>query len=298
MSFDRFLPITDAILAGDVPRLLGVCDGLDEQARSALEPAFADALRVRSPALKTYYRVDQLSPEERRRLETLTVAQLCLSPAVRDPFHRQAPELAEIGQIGAAIAQRSDEWRTAWTEQWRQWLTWSGLRQLIRAGVIPKPKRDYAEWLARAMTGRWDLSVRRDDVYGLLLEDPGLLEDDVFLIFDLGFLSYQSPSREASVWDMWGPALARLAAEGRVSRTRLLDACLTGIENHPLLVQKRNFAVLHNKLKPTIAEVEERQAIYLRLLESEASTSGRRDGRPSRCRCLALTRQPGHVPND
>ncbi|MEV0808382.1 DUF6493 family protein [Micromonospora sp. NPDC050200] len=61
-------------------------------------------------------------------------------------------------------------------------------------------------------------------------------------------------------------ALARLAGEGRLDRTTLLDGCLSRLLRGDRPGALRAFVALHTLLEPTAAETDRRRGDYLRLL--------------------------------
>ncbi len=63
----------------------------------------------------------------------------------------------------------------------------------------------------------------------------------------------------------WECVLARLAAEGQISRTRLLDASLSGLEHDFPEARARWYAQVHEALAPTIDERAARVDRYLGL---------------------------------
>ena len=106
-----------------------------------------------------------------------------------------------------------------------------------------------------------------------LVADPGLLEHEIWRIFETepgpGAVQLISATVQG-VEDgaTWEGALAKLAREGRISRERLLDACLDGLSRDLHDLRARWFAVLHDRLEPAPEELAARSARYLDFLGS------------------------------
>ena len=106
-----------------------------------------------------------------------------------------------------------------------------------------------------------------------MLKDPGLLEHEIWRIFETepeprstGLLTpVEFIGRPDTLWEV---ALVDLAQEGRISRERLLDATILGLSRDLHKLRARWFAILHDRLKPTPAELAARVTRYLDLLGS------------------------------
>jgi hypothetical protein len=72
--------------------------------------------------------------------------------------------------------------------------------------------------------------------------------------------------------NMGSRALARLAEQGRLDRTMLLDGCLSRFLKGERPGSLRAFVELHNDLAPTLDETTARSSVYLRLLPDAHST--------------------------
>ena len=107
----------------------------------------------------------------------------------------------------------------------------------------------------------------------VLLDDPGLLEHEIWRIFEtepeprsVGLLAAGNVSGGPET--SWEVALVELAEEGRISRERLLDATILGLSRDLHKLRARWFAILHDRLKPTPAELAARVTRYVDLLGS------------------------------
>ena len=107
----------------------------------------------------------------------------------------------------------------------------------------------------------------------VLLKDPGLLEHEIWRIFETepeprstGLLTpVEFIGRPEQLWEV---ALVELAQEGRISRERLLDATILGLSRDLHKLRARWFAMVHDRLKPTPAELAARATRYPDLLGS------------------------------
>lgn len=148
---------------------------------------------------------------------------------------------------------------------------WSLVRALIREGFCARPAG--ARYIQAFIAGVSACqSVQERTIREVLLDDPELLDDEVWRIFDtelpLGLQGIFSTDRYGDAEEGWDAALAQLAAEGRLSRTRLLEASLGALERDDRDPRVRWFIRLHERLEPTSQELAERVERYLGLLAS------------------------------
>jgi hypothetical protein len=149
---------------------------------------------------------------------------------------------------------------------------WSVIRRLVRAGLCGTPKSPrYIDRMLGSLPA--EALKSRITLKDVLVGDPGLLEHEIWQIFstepepgllEISRVVTRSPRPELT----WEVALTELAAEGRISRTRLLDACLDGLARDFHDVRARWFALLHDRLKPSPEELAARGPRYLGLLGS------------------------------
>ena len=253
---------------GDGDQVLDLCADLDEVARAELAGA-AEQLATRL-AISDQERRDWPVPEFRlSQSSAASTALLCVAPpsayllGVREVGHQRAER---------AILQRARSWRQRWLiEYLNTWgaIEWQLVRALLRAGACSTPGEAYSRAMARWVGYSEPGHEYHRDVYAELLGDPDLLDDDVFRIFEVdGLVSTWEGGFD--LWSDWSAALLRLVAEERISRPRLLDACLAGTQRRFSAATVQAFSVFHGKLRPTADELAERHDIYLILLESPA----------------------------
>jgi hypothetical protein len=168
------------------------------------------------------------------------------------------------------LAARKPDWLERWVNKELESDgndDWGLLRRLIREGLCPKPTIDqYIIKMVQRQAGcPWHPGT---SLANHLRNDPGLLEDEVWRIFEV------NPLNETLVQDMgadrnpWTLAFVELAAEGRLDRGRLLAASLDALARG---LQPKNtgwFWKLHAALKPSVDERVELQPRYLKLLAS------------------------------
>jgi hypothetical protein len=181
----------------------------------------------------------------------------------------------------AVLADRRPPWLDEWAEAvlawggadaWQQFgmpHRWRLVRRLVRAGLCERPR---SSRYILGMIATLSAFAGQHNVLQELRDDPGLLDDEVWDIFETeperGMLSLLPV--DASPWpaSRWEGALAVLAGEGRISRSRLLDASLAGLERGFHELRARWFALMHETLRPTLDEQAERVNRYLGLMAS------------------------------
>jgi Family of unknown function (DUF6493) len=166
--------------------------------------------------------------------------------------------------------------RPAWLAEWaayileRETTSWHTpftlVRGLVVAGLIPRPT---TPWYALSMI--YGLQRRDRDLVDVLLADPGLLEDEVWGLFEAeggGDTSLAAHDKYSPEQGSWTSALLRLSAAGRISRNRLLDASLDALRRDFAPFRAGWFSRFHEALRPTDEEREARRDRYLALLSS------------------------------
>lgn len=140
------------------------------------------------------------------------------------------------------------------------------MRSLVRDGVIPPPANQ--GYILAMIHG---LAKPRDSVLEALRADPGLLEHEVWRLFEVegaGETSLAAHDKYTPEASGWSRALVTLSGEGRISRARLLDASLAALARDFAPFRAGWFAQFHELLAPTRDERREREAAYVALLAS------------------------------
>lgn len=190
--------------------------------------------------------------------------------------------LTDLKKFGMRAIVRADEAYAVltarcppWIDEWAEFICdlspacWPLVRRLVREGRCQRPSGDgYIEGMLASICGALG---RPKSILKGLLADPGLLEHEIWRIFEIE----PRPQRFQLHYDFlgspeqsWGEAIASLCQAGRLSRWRLLDSCLGALARDFKEVHSRWFARLHNRLSPTIADRAERTDRYLGLLHS------------------------------
>lgn len=169
--------------------------------------------------------------------------------------------------------------------------SWPLARRLVRLGAIHRPDaEEYGVKMIKALA-QMPSAIRLDnnvspkeeaEAFGtggdrlarVLLDDPGLLEDEVWRLFTIPAagkeMEWKTYYGFLPLGEQWADALAQLAGQGQLDRGRLIDACLEAFlrdfpPNHVAW-----YTTLHDRLAPTAAEKAERAARYLALLAAQA----------------------------
>jgi Family of unknown function (DUF6493) len=170
---------------------------------------------------------------------------------------------------------------------------WRFVRALVRAGLVSKP--DVPEYITLMPTGLAGLAVGGPgrhlvkSIEEQLLEDPELLEDEVFRLFSVEGSArglywadgWVSPGR---VWEegkwinrpprpevTWRATLARMARRGLIDFDRLLDESIAVFLRDLRPSHFGWYVGMHDELAPTLDEMAARAAQYERLLAASTS---------------------------
>ena len=180
----------------------------------------------------------------------------------------------------AVLAARRPPWVGEWAEVILSWdgprHSWSGMaeqwrfvRRLVREGLCDRRRgSSYIHGMIIGLTSsRQNVTLRE-----ALLEDKALLDDEVWELFETepmpGLLHLLPTDETFPPAHRWECALAALAAEGLLSRARLLDASIGGLECDYHEFRARWFAFMHETLRPTLDERAERAGRYVGLAAS------------------------------
>ena len=149
---------------------------------------------------------------------------------------------------------------------------WPLIRALVREGLCSPPRS--GRYIDRMLNTLGSEAWRSNGgLKAVLLDDPGLLEHEIWRIFETepgprGVQLITAGMQNVKPGATWEVALAELAKDGRISRERLLDATLDGLSRDLHDLRARWFAVIHDRLEPTAEELASRGARYLEYLGS------------------------------
>lgn len=254
MDQDGWAAIEEAVVGGDLDRVIDLCIGLDEAARRGCSRRAAE-LAKRFVVGPDDHLTAEDWPRRGEQIRASTAALACVGPPPR--------ELTPLGRrLGDVVRSRPRAWRDEWAQCAVKLHygtdSWLVLRELVRAGDCTRPDGDdYLRTMVHVLGPR---RTPPDRLRGALLDDPQLLAEDVWGLFEL-------EERVLSVTP-WGPALLALANEGTISRDRLLDACLAALGRDFKPAVAQTFSVFHEQIAPNEDELAARQDTYLRLLAS------------------------------
>jgi len=188
--------------------------------------------------------------------------------------------------------------RPKWVTAWATWALdrqarpsgrgegmWTLVRKLIRAGVCEPLDTDAyiigmlfglgsyqfnMPWDDEACRRHMDaVRVQRTD--HLLLADPGLLEHEVWQIFEVPGRPSRQLGHTKPTRDRWTVALVTLSREGHLDRDRLLTATLDALARDITAFQANWFIGLWWTLRPTLPERQQHQQAVLHLLGHHVS---------------------------
>ena len=169
--------------------------------------------------------------------------------------------------------------RPRWVGSFVEWLLergWGGrayglIRRLVHVELCAKPTSESYHLALITASGREGMGLR-----DFLEADPDLLDDEVWRLFEVDGDSQHSLAvvdRWRSFEGSWTATLVELAADGRLSRERLLDASLDALERDFIQFRARWFSRFQDALMPTPEEKATRADRYLDLLACSAAST-------------------------
>ncbi|RZT79911.1 hypothetical protein EV382_3152 [Micromonospora violae] len=252
------------LAVGDVSAVAALVHPLDEPARRALGDELVAHVRSR--------RGNWWSGREATALAVLAVGTLSTAPKTAALLGRREVELGGVDHapVIAAARQRGVPWLADVAYRLaerlprsRSWDGWDFVAGLLVAEQAPPPTGDafVAGWAHSLWMARYEGRPR--PLLDRLRADPFLdpLLPRLFEVDGIGLdLVFNGAGQGVP------PALAALAAEGRIDRSALLDGVLGRLLRGDRPGALRPFLALHDLLAPVPAEVAARSSAYLRLL--------------------------------
>ena len=139
---------------------------------------------------------------------------------------------------------------------------WPSVRALVREGSVPRPERPSYTIAMLAAT-------RYRRAADLVAEDPGLLEVEVWRLFEVeGGGEDSLANHEKFFGDTWGTFFRERAATDAPMRQRLLEASLAALARDFSAYRAGWYSRFHESLAPTDDERAQHADAYLRLLRS------------------------------
>ena len=272
-----------AIQAGDADRLREMLATATEKERGSLATTLKSVFeRPGRQASESHWRAWHQWSQQPAAFVTAglgLVGGYRLALAVVDRPGNWEVTAVEYDAIAGVLADRAPAWLGEFIDQllsrsWDQaFPSWPLARRLVRLGAINRPAADeYAVKMIMALIQR-PLRERRkpsasaaERLAAALLDDPGLLDDEVWRLFSTLGAGQGLQGTGFQVGDQWADALTQLAARGHLDRGRLLDACLDAFlrdfpPNHVAW-----YALVHDRLQPSADEKAARTGRYVALL--------------------------------
>lgn len=165
-----------------------------------------------------------------------------------------------------ALAARPRAFVRAWITQLCEYLPrrWPLARRAVKEGLCDRPEAD-SYVLGMVHSGHFRQSSWQKDERPIFEEDPELLEDEIWRVFEV------EGNREVSLTMtevFWKKTLLELVATGRLDRNRMLDATLGALARDFAQHKAGFYSRLHDALEPTPNERAARVGAYLELLGS------------------------------
>jgi hypothetical protein len=261
--------LTQILKEGDTKACLKFFDRLSEEDRQG----YAGQVKTwfKSLSRNSFLETKPSTFERNPLLEAADVAvQACCSLTDLKRFGGRALPADEL-QLEIFTARRSE-----WLDDWATWLCevvphrWPLVRRFVRQGLCRAPETDH--YILGMIVGLCAFHDNKNTIYTALLEDPELLEKDVWRLFEVeGEKEFCLASRDkySRGDNHWTYALVRLAREKQLARARLLDTSLDSLQRDFAQFHAGWFSQFHEALEPTVQERQERCAAYLALLASK-----------------------------
>jgi hypothetical protein len=194
--------------------------------------------------------------------------------SVLDVVHPLGSERPSREYFFQVLSDRKPDWLDKWADKELEDTSFGNfefVRSLIRAQLVPR--RGGETYILSMVYRMRDLGNNRP-LKERLLEDPELLKEEIWQIFELS--PARGPVLESSDishvppadWPClsWARTLISLAAEGKLDRQRLLAASLGSLLRNTEARNTAWFARFHELLNPTAEERFAIQGSYLQLL--------------------------------
>lgn len=266
---DAWADLDEAIRADDNHQVEMLLGRMSEKERKALWPQLRRVMDRR-------YGRD--SPYD-RELCTIAVATAWTAPSAKE-FSDHIWRAWPIGRaVELEVADSLEARGVGWIAKVRlvgrhgAEVRWRLHRELLRRGLVERgDDLDYLRGMVIDISRpRWELTLR-----DALLADPGLLQSEVYELFDHEDLGLWLAHSENDTGrddadlraDRWSWVLADLAAEGHLDRARLLAAAHDALVRDITWNRRRWPAQVIDRLRPSLDELDRHQVRYLQLLSA------------------------------
>ncbi len=262
--------LVELLETGSVNDCVAFFRGMPEARRRELAPQCVQ--RAKALKSKRVVQEDESWFRVNDRLPTATAAVYCtgtlaeLKRASWAWFH-------DRDAIYEILADRRPGWIDEWVrmvlDDSHYWARWRPVRRLVRDGIASKPAHPrYFLGMIGGLVSRFDRDMSLRDE---LLKDPGLLDDELWHLFEYDGEGENSLAVVDRRDDKgWAQVLIGFVKEGRLSRERLLDSTLAALGRDFNHFRARWFAEFYDALQPTAAEVTQHAERLFDLLRASA----------------------------
>jgi hypothetical protein len=233
--------LQELVFKGDATRVAEALNPLDERARRALAQKAFDLFKASIDYNRQSELARSLWAHGHPAAAVVPIALLacCDATKARRVEHAHDPKIQEA-MLGVLLA-RKPAWIDAWLahrldDEFVPPAFWDVVRGLVRAGVAQRPASPgYIALMVTGLQARvWEKRKPFAPVSQLLLEDPALLEWEVWRLFEVQHRAFDKDWFDGQAntpqgYETWTQALLKLCAQGRIERTKLIDAVLSGL---------------------------------------------------------------------
>lgn len=262
--------LRDAVHAEDLAALLALFLGMPETERRKHASAMIEELEVFADDFRCFSTRKSDLPQA--RLSTAKAAVLATA---------SFPQLCKLGwtcvpDTETCIAILRDR-RPDWADDFAVWRSdwWWVVRPLVLAGVCQKPTHEkYLQALAMGFRFQPKAPKTRAE---WLLEDPELLEDEIWRLFEMEGTSeanLAAVDKYNRSPNTWSDAFLELSRLGKLDRQRLLDKSLASLAGDFPQFRAGWFSRFHEAMQPSVEERIGRIDAYLGLLGSAIPPTG------------------------
>jgi hypothetical protein len=268
-----------AILQGDVSACRSLSQAASEDERAAAGPAMVKTFDLcdglvfsRDPQKSAKKLGVELNHD--REFDILEASRVALLytmtrvDALEKYVRRSIP--SDDADVVAALTLRPRAIVSAWVEQMCEHAPdrWKAVRRVVRAGLCDRPSSNgYVLGMVHTVGNRFSRQ-REDESRALFDDDPQLLDEEVWRIFEV------EGNRDISLTTherVWQKLLVEYVTSGRLDRARMLDATLSALARDFAQHKAGFYSRLHDALKPSPQESASRAGTYVELLASRIS---------------------------
>ena len=265
-------PLLEAARSGDVVAVTAVLHGLSEAERRRLAPhamkffrGVREAYIHKVTGTRWEYGGDPQAVLDASRLlvfATVTPSELRKVGSWGVPSDEVALQvLKDRRAVASALVDAIAEMPlTRWVSRFHL------MRSAVSSGIVQPPASD--GYILAMVNG---LAGNKGGVLDALRADPGLLEHDVWRLFEVegaGDTSLAAHDKYTPEAAGWARALKTLSEQGNLSRTRLLRASLAALGRDFAPFRAGWFSRFHELLSPTREERQGLESEYVTLLAS------------------------------